>query len=1330
MRKILLLSVALVLVCSLIAAGAIGNSKPTLTAAGAKLAPTTVNKMHAAQKAAKKTADVSLVSNPSKLPTVNLGKKSVGIYPTPQTTQTSVSQIPTRPDPNFVPAQNGKDAYKMVPYGGSKDPIYTPPTIATNYLTQGFEGGALPASWTDVPGTYPWLYAGSNTYGASAPHGGSYFAYFDIWDYSSGVIDTLYSPAINLSGGSHVYTVSFWFYQAAGSSDFVDVILNESGVVTDLGTISKAAAWTQHVYTFSSTSTAAKIGFMGHSFYGNYNPCLDDISIDDAPSTGRCCYGDPVNPSCADNSLSACNGLGGTWTAGVTCAGSPCVGVLLGDNCTAPINVSIPGALPYDVTGATTCGFTNDYAPTCLGSYGSGPDVMYKLNVSTETAVNIECDPTSPTGGSPYGSVSLYAECPPVTCLASAFSASGNQLLISGYDLVPGTYWVMVDNWAPGPDCINYDLHISVGQVVPPPPNDDCANAQAITGPYPQTIVGTTVGATVDCPASLNWNGVWYSIDLPYASNNVSIDYSPTCDMGGNIYTVGVVWMPDCSCSAYTIVNYSWGYCPDGVSEYSLQSFTVAGPTTIYYPAYVVDSNMQGMPFSFNIDVVETPAAPPNDNCADATPAGTLVDGVPVQVTGTTYGATVDCTGLGYPEVWVTFTTTECMNVAIDECGTAPVFDNSFIVIENQCPCGTNTYANNWNNTSCDGNFTVNFTGLPAGTWWYPVLEDAGANGPYVLNITGVACPPPPPPDFVVTAPGSFTDGNTCGAGDDCTLRAGEDQMWQITIPETGDWTFSLCNTVPAWDTYIFLGTSSCTADIGSNDDGTGCTGFLSALTVPGLAAGTYFLDIEPFSSTGCGAYQLDVTEAAPCIVTCPPNATPEGEPTCYDEYVDTFNGGCNSDPVVYSEVSPGETICGTGGDYLVGGAPYRDTDWYHFNVPQDTTVNLIAVAQFPLQAMILNYDCSNIVVLGSALPAACDTARISVNLAAGDYTAWFGEATGTGTPCGSPYWFTLEFATPPPPPPTPCEGPNAVYGQPDDAGNALASQCDAAYPFTAALADDFILPGTGNVNIGEVVTYCEFWNGPAGTTPDALLGVGITIYADNGGVPDGMPIDGDPGCAHTGNGIIYTQNFAPGEFTWSLRTGGDYQIEFPLATNVSLTAGTTYWLEFYPQLGFSTAGQIGWYGSTTVTGSVAVQGFPMLGIPYWTPNTSGLDASFCLLGPTAPPGCVYLPGDINGNGSVNGVDIVFAVNYFKGQPHIPPVDCYPVCPGTPNPFYAAGDVNGNCAFNGIDITYFVRFLKGQVPSLLHCPSCPPAPVPAMTPNFGGKVAPKGNSQQ
>jgi hypothetical protein len=104
--------------------------------------------------------------------------------------------------------------------------------------------------------------------------------------------------------------------------------------------------------------------------------------------------------------------------------------------------------------------------------------------------------------------------------------------------------------------------------------------------------------------------------------------------------------------------------------------------------------------------------------------------------------------------------------------------------------------------------------------------------------------------------------------------------------------------------------------------------------------------------------------------------------------------------------------------------------------------------------------------------------------------------------------------------------------------------------------------------------------------------------------------------------------------------------------------------------------------------------------------------------------GCEYVAGDINGNGSPNGIDVTFGVAYFKGG-NLPPIDCNPPCTNQPDPFYAAGDVNGNCTFNGIDITYFVAYLKGSPNPLTFCPDCPPAALaaPAVMPGLKAKTA-------
>jgi hypothetical protein len=87
-------------------------------------------------------------------------------------------------------------------------------------------------------------------------------------------------------------------------------------------------------------------------------------------------------------------------------------------------------------------------------------------------------------------------------------------------------------------------------------------------------------------------------------------------------------------------------------------------------------------------------------------------------------------------------------------------------------------------------------------------------------------------------------------------------------------------------------------------------------------------------------------------------------------------------------------------------------------------------------------------------------------------------------------------------------------------------------------------------------------------------------------------------------------------------------------------------------------------------------------------------------------PNCNYIIGDVNNSHLFNGVDVVFAVAYFKGG-MTPAYDCE--CPaGSGHSWYVAGDVNGTCNFNGVDVTYMVTFFKGGA-FPYPCPDCPPS---------------------
>ena len=76
---------------------------------------------------------------------------------------------------------------------------------------------------------------------------------------------------------------------------------------------------------------------------------------------------------------------------------APTGGRDVGDDCTNPIIVSIPADLTYSDIGQTNCGRGNNYDATCLGSYDGGEDIIYRLDVTTATTVNITMNPNGTT---------------------------------------------------------------------------------------------------------------------------------------------------------------------------------------------------------------------------------------------------------------------------------------------------------------------------------------------------------------------------------------------------------------------------------------------------------------------------------------------------------------------------------------------------------------------------------------------------------------------------------------------------------------------------------------------------------------------------------------------------------------------------------------------------------------------------------------------------------------------------------------------------------------------------------------------------------------------
>lgn len=260
-------------------------------------------------------------------------------------------------------------------------------------------------------------------------------------------------------------------------------------------------------------------------------------------------------------------------------------------------------------------------------------------------------------------------------------------------------------------------------------------------------------------------------------------------------------------------------------------------------------------------------------------------------------------------------------------------------------------------------------------------------------------CPQPCIPDVIVNGPYPYTEtNNTCGAGNDCDLRASEDIIYQVNIPQDGEWHFALCGAT--WDTYMYLATGCCSGVIAYDDDA--CNpGLQSEFTVT-ITAGTYYLIVEGYSSTGCGEYPLLIEFIPPCVVDCPPGATPEPEP-CGDD----LDGGCNATPPAFAPIMCGETVCGTGW----ANTSLRDTDWYELTAYEAAIYTWTVRCEFPTLIFVIDgtYGCGSYTVLASATGAKCTDVTITTQpLPAGTYWFWVGPSGWTDLPCPKDYYGTL----------------------------------------------------------------------------------------------------------------------------------------------------------------------------------------------------------------------------------------------------------------------------------------------------------------------------------
>jgi hypothetical protein len=143
--------------------------------------------------------------------------------------------------------------------------------------------------------------------------------------------------------------------------------------------------------------------------------------------------------------------------------------------------------------------------------------------------------------------------------------------------------------------------------------------------------------------------------------------------------------------------------------------------------------------------------------------------------------------------------------------------------------------------------------------------------------------------------------------------------------------------------------------------------------------------------------------------VSCPSGAIIEGEPDCYTNYVDNFNGGCAGTPDVFTQLnSCNGTVCGKAGTFTLNSVDNRDVDTYMIQLPGPASTSMKVVADFPVKIFIIYfaYGCDGpSFSTTTTANNAGDTAILNYAIPyASSVVFWVAPKYFTGVPCGSNY--------------------------------------------------------------------------------------------------------------------------------------------------------------------------------------------------------------------------------------------------------------------------------------------------------------------------------------
>jgi hypothetical protein len=409
------------------------------------------------------------------------------------------------------------------------------------------------------------------------------------------------------------------------------------------------------------------------------------------------------------------------------------------DNCSGAASLTVYGATCGAATTGNVASATQSIAAiTCNSATGTANDDVWYSFVATAIAHDITV-----VGSATFDAVIdlRTGSCngTNVSCADATFAA-GTEVINATALTVGTTYYVRVYHYGSAIPA-NTTFTICVTTPVPPPPaNDNCSGATALTV-YGATCgaatTGNVAGATLSIPA-LTCNAftgtadddIWYSFVATSTTHNITVVGSANFD--------AIIDLRSGACNGSNI------NCADATSSGGTELLAATGLTignTYFVRIYSYGSSV---PATTTFTICITTPAPVNNDCAGATSLtvyGTTCGGA---TTGNVFGATqslaATCAGTADDDIWYSFVATAASHIITVVGSTG--FD---AVIDLRSGACNGTNINCLDATTAGGTETLTATGLVAGTTYYVRVYHYYSTVPTTTTFTICVTTPAPP---------------------------------------------------------------------------------------------------------------------------------------------------------------------------------------------------------------------------------------------------------------------------------------------------------------------------------------------------------------------------------------------------------------------------------------------------------------------------------------------------------------------------------------------------------------------------------------------------------